>query len=98
MNPCTLNFYLPIIVTDTAAFCALRAQGHQDTPGSPSWVSMDVNFRRSLPDEWYSKRLIYRGLVAMACEGIQMIDGLHMTNAERSKARQLVESALEDAL
>jgi hypothetical protein len=94
MNPCTLNFYLPIIVTNTAAFCAAQSQGHHPSADSPSWAEMDINFRRSLPDEWYSKRLIYRGLISMACENIDFIDGIQMTNAEKAKATRLVESAL----
>lgn len=55
---------------------------------------MDITFRRSLPDEWYSKRLIYRGLISMACEGIQSIDGLTLSHAERAKARDLINSAV----
>jgi len=98
MNPCTLNYYLPIIVTSTAAFCAAESQNNAYGSGSPSWASMDINFRRSLPDEWYSKRLLYRGLMTMACEQIDMIDGIRMTSAERTKARQLMESALRDDL
>jgi hypothetical protein len=98
MNPCTLNYYLPIIVTNTGAFCAAELQNNNYNSGSPSWASMDINFRRSLPDEWYSKRLLYRGLMTMACEQIDMIDGIRMTPAERTKARQLVESALQNDL
>jgi protein NUD1 len=86
MNPCNLNYYLPLLLSG----------GTAGTTSSLSWLQLDDNFRRSLPDEWYSKRLIYRGMVMMACDGIVQVDGIAVSEAEREKARQLIEGGTRD--
>jgi hypothetical protein len=95
MNPRTLNFYLPIILANGTTASALSPNAPQLSSDSSIWAHMDVGFRRSLPDGWYSKRLMYRGLVSLACESIQVIDGLQITKAEKLKAIRLLDTAYE---
>lgn len=96
MNPCTLNFYLPILLPSGTLSTALNpSSSSHSLPGSTTWAEMDINFRRSLPDEWYTKRLIYRGLIGMACEGVEVIDGLEFAEGEREKAKWLIDNALD---
>ncbi|KAK4686278.1 protein NUD1, partial [Tremellales sp. Uapishka_1] len=79
MNPSTLSFYLPIL---------------QNPHGGTGEVnSTDREFRRSLPDEWYTKRLAYRGLIMKTCPDITALDGVRIEEGERRKARMLLETA-----
>ncbi len=91
MNPCTLGFYLPLVLPGGTVSSALDPSAA--TPNTPEglWVKMDNTFRRSMPDVWYAKRLLYRGLVMASCEGIVRVDGIEVTSAERSKARSIAE-------
>ncbi len=57
------------------------------------WASLDASFRHALPDEWYSKRLVYRGLIMAACPKVRMLDGLRVEEGERRKARRLLDVA-----
>lgn len=57
---------------------------------------MDANFRNTLPDAWYCKRLTYRSLIAMACTAVNKVDGLDVTKSELKKGRTLIELAVED--
>lgn len=88
MNPATLSFYLPILLP----------RGGNDSKAvdaSANWPAMDAQFRRQLPDEWYSKRLVYRGLVMAACPDLRALDGLRVSESERRKAGRLLEYARE---
>ncbi len=91
MNPCNSNYYLPILIPSGGIASALDPS----KTSTCSWLSLDANFRRSLPDEWYTKRLIYRGVVMMACDGAVQLDGISVTEAERNKARRLIEGAAD---
>lgn len=88
MNPATLSFYLPILLPRSAPH-------DKGVDPSANWPKLDTQFRRQLPDEWYSKRLVYRGLVMAACPHLRMLDGLRVSESERSKAAQLLEYARE---
>ena len=57
------------------------------------WASLDASFRRALPDEWYSKRLVYRGLIMAACPRVRVLDGVRVEEGERSKAGRLIDAA-----
>jgi hypothetical protein len=59
----------------------------------PEWSELDSQFRRSLPDEWYGRRLMYRGLVMRACLEVEKLDGVEIGDGERRKARELMERA-----
>lgn len=90
MNPATLSFYLPILLPRT------KATPQQEGAVDPTnWPALDANFRRQLPDEWYSKRLVYRGLVMAACPELRVLDGLKVAEGERRKAGLLLEYARE---
>jgi len=77
MNPCTLGWYLPLLMREEEG----RKNG---------WEELDSKFRRDLPDEWYIGRLAYRGLVMGACTRIKMLDGVEVTEKERTKAEGLL--------
>jgi len=57
------------------------------------WNILDAQFRRSLPDEWYSKRLVYRGLIMASCPALSMLDGVKVEEGERRKAGMLLAAA-----
>ena len=92
MNPCTLGWYLPLLIGDVPG--ALQpsegggiARGEKRDYG---WQELDSKFRRGLPDEAYLGRLAYRGLVMRACEQIRMLDGVEVSSKERAKAEELL--------
>lgn len=105
MNPCTLGWYLPLIVKDLPG--ALQpserngsSEGEESCPrgekGSTEygWQELDSKFRRDLPDDAYVGRLAYRGLVMRACPRIGMLDGVEVTEKERAKADQLLQGMM----
>ena len=55
------------------------------------WAKLDGQFRRSLPDEWYSKRLIYRGLIMLNCPRLRVLDGITIEEGEKNKAERLLQ-------
>lgn len=89
MNPCTLGWYLPLLVKDVPG--ALQPSEHKDRGDSVTgWLDLDAKFRRDLPDDIYIGRLAYRGLVMQACRRIRMLDGIEVTEKERVKASKLL--------
>lgn len=88
MNPCTLGWYLPLLVKDTPH--ALQPA----EAGNSGWQEMDSKFRRDLPDEAYVGRLAYRGLIMRACPRVALLDGVVISGKERAKAGQLLEGIL----
>jgi hypothetical protein len=107
MNPSTLSFYLPLMLgpnmnrLDPSSIRDIvstdKTFDQTVVPAPPlsalSWSSLDAQFRRSLPDEWYGKRLVYRGLVMAACGGLRMLDGVEVGEGERRKAGELIRAA-----
>lgn len=85
MNPCTLGWYLPLLVRDIPG--ALQPS---EGKGDSGWQELDSKFRRDLPDESYIGRLAYRGLIMRACGRIRMVDGVEVTEKERVKAQHLL--------
>lgn len=90
MNPCTLGWYLPVMVRDVPGVQP-SAKGPK---GKGSWGEMDAKFRRDLPDEVYVGRLAYRGLVMRACPRLRVLDGVEVSEKERAKAQGVVEGIL----
>lgn len=70
-----------------------QGQGLNNGYNPPEWSELDGQFRRSLPDEWYGRRLLYRGLVMRACPEVEKLDGLEIGEGERRKARELMDRA-----
>ena len=102
MNPCTLGWYLPLLVKDVPG--ALQpsesksnGDGTEQEEGSGGWQELDAKFRRDLPDELYMYigRLAYRGLVMRTCEQIRMLDGVGVTEKERTKAQKVLVGILD---
>ena len=60
-----------------------------------TWKDLDSKFRRDLPDDAYVGRLAYRGLVMRACPKIRTLDGVEVSEKEKEKAEQLLESVLD---
>jgi hypothetical protein len=96
MNPCTLGWYLPLLVRDAPG--ALQpSEGkreHAADERGTAWRDLDAKFRKDLPDEAYVGRLVYRGLIMQACAGMKLLDGVPITSKERDKAGRLLESIL----
>jgi hypothetical protein len=107
MNPCTLGWYLPLLVRDVPG--ALQpSEQDADQGGSTAkrdgksngkhsswqWQELDAKFRRDLPDEAYVGRLAYRGLVMRACKGVKVLDGIQVSDKEREKAERLLTGIL----
>jgi Leucine-rich repeat (LRR) protein len=95
MNPVTLSFYLPIMMpnADKPPKASGDGGGSGAVPADGNWPSLDAQFRRQLPDEWYSKRLLYRGLVMASCPDLRTLDGIKISDGERRKAAMLLEYA-----
>ncbi|KAG1763031.1 hypothetical protein EDD22DRAFT_888907 [Suillus occidentalis] len=94
MNPCTLGWYLPLLVKDVPG--ALQPSEDGEVRGEKGrteygWQEMDCKFRRDLPDDAYVGRLAYRGLIMHACPRIGMLDGVEVSEKERTKAEQLLQ-------
>jgi hypothetical protein len=100
MNPCTLGWYLPLLVKDVpGALQPSEGSGDKGEDQEPrgrkrtdfAWKDLDSKFRRDLPDEVYIGRLAYRGLVMRACPQIRMLDGVDVSDKERAKALHLLQ-------
>ena len=78
---------LPSVTLATIHPASFRA----DPPAANVWASLDGQFRKALPDEWYSKRLVYRGLIMATCPKLQFLDGIRVEFAEKRKAEKLLE-------
>ncbi|OAX39884.1 hypothetical protein K503DRAFT_769104 [Rhizopogon vinicolor AM-OR11-026] len=105
MNPCTLGWYLPLLVKDLpGALQPSERNGSSEGEEACSrgekgsteygWQELDSKFRRDLPDDAYVGRLAYRGLVMRACPRIGMLDGVEVTEKERAKADQLLQGMM----
>ncbi|KAF8967099.1 hypothetical protein BDZ97DRAFT_1805167 [Flammula alnicola] len=93
MNPCTLGWYLPLLVKDVpGALQPSEGDGRDD--GGRAWLELDCKFRRDLPDASYIGRLAYRGLIMRGCRRIRMLDGVGVSEKERTKAQRLLEGIL----
>jgi len=94
MNPCTLGWYLPLLVKDIPGALQPSEGNRIGSRGERAvvsgWQELDSKFRRDLPDESYLGRLAYRGLVMRACPQIRMLDGVEVTEKERAKADHLL--------
>ncbi|PPQ81277.1 hypothetical protein CVT25_015061 [Psilocybe cyanescens] len=86
MNPCTLGWYLPLLVKD--------APGALQPSEGGVWQELDSQFRRDLPDSAYIGRLAYRGLIMQGCSGLVLLDGVRVSLKERIKAGSLLEGIL----
>ncbi|KAJ3973830.1 hypothetical protein EV361DRAFT_897850 [Lentinula raphanica] len=92
MNPCTLGWYLPLLVKDVPGALQPSEDGRKGDKGASrsAWQELDSKFRRDLPNDSYVGRLAYRGLVMRACPRIRMLDGIEVTMKERLKAEKLL--------
>lgn len=100
MNPSTLGWYLPLLVRDVPGALQPSENGgtgvrRRGEKGSEcGWQELDAKFRRDLPDEAYVGRLAYRGLVMRACPRIRLLDGVEVSEKERTKANQLLQGIM----
>ncbi|KAH9969456.1 hypothetical protein BC827DRAFT_1333024 [Russula dissimulans] len=101
MNPCTLGWYLPLLVRDVPGALqpseagprgdGTSRDGTRGVAPTLAWHELDAKFRRDLPDEAYIGRLTYRGLIMRACPRVRMLDGVAISWKEREKAAKLLE-------
>lgn len=82
MNPCTLGWYLPLLIREGTE------------PAAGGWGELDAKFRRDLPDAGYVGRLAYRGLVMRGLGRLRVLDGVGVTSKERAKAGELLAGIL----
>jgi hypothetical protein len=110
MNPCTLGWYLPLLVKDVPGALQPSDQdgdqggrrnpngsGNKSSNGKHSswqWEELDAKFRRDLPDEAYVGRLAYRGLLMRACRDVKVLDGIQVSEKEKEKAERLLTGIL----
>ncbi|TDL23216.1 hypothetical protein BD410DRAFT_747256 [Rickenella mellea] len=94
MNPCTLAWYLPLLVQDVPGALQPDSEGGGGGKKKTQWEEMDAKFRRDLPDGTYGARLAYRGLVMEACPRIRVVDGVAVSSKERVKSRKLLGGVL----
>lgn len=99
MNPCTLGWYLPLLVKDVPGALQPSEREEGEERGEKGrteygWQEMDSKFRRDLPDDAYVGRLAYRGLIMHACPRIGMLDGVEVSEKERTKADQLLQGMM----
>ena len=106
MNPCTLGWYLPLLVHDLPS--ALQPSKPSTMGGGTSgghgkdnsdaarttWQDLDAKFRRDLPDSAYAAGLAYRGLAMRACARLRVLDGVPVSPKERDKAERLLAGVL----
>ena len=62
-------------------------------PENENWQEMDREFRRNLPDTWYGRRLLYRGVLMRGLGGLRKLDGINVVDGERRKAEALLSRA-----
>lgn len=106
MNPFTLSYYFPLLLPSSSPSSVLdpstptrnnEDRNRMDQPlavAPAAWSTYDTRFRKNLPDEWYSKRLVYRGLIMQNCIKMRKLDGIVVEDGERKRANQLLEAAL----
>jgi hypothetical protein len=90
MNPCTLSWYLPLLVPQEREKPPPASDDSADA-SKKEWAARDISFRRSLPDSLYIGRLAYRGLVMRNCGRVRVLDGVDVSEKERVKAAKVVE-------
>lgn len=105
MNPFTLSYYFPLLLPLSSPSSVIdpstptknnqdRSRMSQSAVAPAAWSTYDTRFRKNLPDEWYSKRLVYRGLIMQNCKKMRKLDGIVVEDGERKRANQLLEAAL----
>ncbi|GMK58491.1 hypothetical protein CspeluHIS016_0505230 [Cutaneotrichosporon spelunceum] len=101
MNPATLSFYLPVLLPskkqEGREGKAKETESRGACTANPAWAARDAQYRHQLPDEWYSRRLFYRGLVFGKCPHLRILDGVGVTSSEKDKAAALLAHAQEAA-
>ncbi|KAF7299336.1 hypothetical protein MIND_00882800 [Mycena indigotica] len=86
MNPCTLGWYLPLLLDTHASDPDEKGQEN----GQDTWAERDARFRRGLPDAAYVGRLAYRGLVMRAAGALRVLDGVPAAAKERAKSEAVL--------
>jgi protein NUD1 len=99
MNPLTLPFYSPFVSPPSALLPShsehqILHPDDDDAPSSPAdWPAIDAKFRKSLPDDWYSKRATYRAVILQTVPSLLKLDGL-LVAKERARGLARVASKL----
>nr|CDI52567.1 l domain-like protein [Melanopsichium pennsylvanicum 4] len=69
-----------------------RTKGAQGATYSSLFLAADARFKKTLPKPFRERRLLHRGLLAMACVKLMWIDGLAVEDEEIEEAEILVQS------
>ncbi|WAQ81644.1 hypothetical protein PtA15_1A986 [Puccinia triticina] len=117
-NPMCASFYPPLLLSSTPSSAVANGSTERDGDTAPhlnqyqivnkdqedDWHSMDDRFRKSLPNEFYLKRMTYRSIILQTCsnpqhqqEGQQQahsklkwLDGIKITELERKKLQKFL--------
>lgn len=80
----------PNATSASNASFAMWRQDDIDNNDARSWEARDRQFRKNMPDEWYTKRLAYRGMVMRWYHGLRRLDGVEISEGEKKKASELL--------
>lgn len=78
---------------DTPASKSQQSRPEIHSLDAGDWAKLDGQFRKALPDEWYSKRLAYRGFLMSSLPRLRVLDGVVVEDGERRKAEMLLRAA-----
>ncbi|KAA1088351.1 hypothetical protein PGT21_003444 [Puccinia graminis f. sp. tritici] len=114
-NPLCSSFYPPLLLSSTPSSAV--ASGSTDRYGDTAphlnqyqivnkdheddWHSIDDRFRKSLPNEFYLKRMTYRSIILQTCNSqhqqepqhhskLKWLDGIKITELERKKLQKFL--------
>lgn len=98
MNPLTLPFYAPLVFpqgSDLPSHSEYRilhpddddAGSTSSLPRSRQWSSIDLKFRKALPDTYYLRRKTYRAVVLEMCVSVVELDGIECAKERRRLGR-----------
>ncbi|KAH9472984.1 hypothetical protein MJO29_000071 [Puccinia striiformis f. sp. tritici] len=113
-NPLCASFYPPLLLSSTPS-SAVGSKGGRDENVAPhinqyqivskdhedDWHSMDDRFRKSLPNEFYLKRMTYRSIILSTCNNnhpkdsqnqhkLKWLDGIKISEIETKKMEKFL--------
>ncbi|KAG0326414.1 hypothetical protein BGZ99_009555 [Dissophora globulifera] len=94
-NPLTSNMYPAMSIRQGSKYQDTY-RTNQNTETEQDWRRRDVNFRRSLPDNLYVKRSVYRSAVIKSCKRLEWFDGGAIQVRERERTPNVLGDMLEN--
>ncbi|KAI8448078.1 hypothetical protein BY996DRAFT_4591942, partial [Phakopsora pachyrhizi] len=100
-NPLTSSFYPPLLLSSSTSTPSKnrtdKRSPHMNqyqivTSSSSDWSVIDDRFRKSLPKQFYLRRMTYRSIVMRSCRRLKMFDGIKVGENERKKMTKFLRS------